>query len=317
MYDKAKLLYSESPVDLIVASSAYTPAFAKIAFNLSCEFNVPWVADFRDIHEQYPPLNLFKIKNIYNTAWNKIQIKRRNLIIKKASLCTVVSKLHNAILSKNHPNVKTIYNGYDDSVFFPRSEKKNGIFTICYGGRVYADNQFQNADMFFQALKLLHDKKTIDHECFQCAFYVDENSASLVKELSAKYGVFQYVKLHEQVSNQNFSRIASQCEILLVLNSPQASGVIGTKFYEYLGLRRPILVVESDLGEMSDILQSSKSGCAARDSDEAHSYINDKYQQWREFGFVANLDWDEKIQFYTRKNQSDIFAKELLHLVDK
>ena len=63
-----------------------------------------------------------------------------------------------------------------------------------------------------------------------------------------------------------------QCEadvlLLLQWNSPSEAGNIPGKLFEYLGARRPILVLGYDNGEMARIVRDRKAGFVSNDPAE-------------------------------------------------
>jgi len=316
MYEESCKMLSESKHDVIIASAAYTPVLARIARKCSEKFKIPWIADFRDLHEQHSPiLKTDSLRFKYRNFWKKKLIRRRNKIIKSASALTCVSIEHEQVLSKYHYNVKCIYNGYDKDLYFYKNAQKTEKYSIIYGGKVYQDLRFQDPTFLLQAVAELHQEGGIDKENFVLDFYLDEADKKYIRELAIRYSILDYVVLNDLVEVAQFSKNLASSSICLLLTSSISLGVLPTKLYEFMGSRRPVLVIPDDKGAVSRIVNSCGAGCCATDTQMVKEYIKATYLAWKNTGKVeCDSDHDAIVQ-YTRQNQSKLFYDIILEVI--
>jgi len=111
----------------IVLSSTYGLFPLNVAYKTARTLKIPWIADLRDIYEQYPIKGTF-LRMLYN----KIGLLRRNYLLRTASMITTVSKKHVEILTSYGLNACYIYNGADTDIFTPSSHHKFNEFRIVY-----------------------------------------------------------------------------------------------------------------------------------------------------------------------------------------
>ena len=80
-----------------------------------------------------------------------------------------------------------------------------------------------------------------------------------------------------------------------------------TKFFEALGVEKPILCVRSDEECLAQVIQETKSGLAATNVEEVKNFILHYYNQWQKQGYT-HIEIKGKEQF-TRQNQALQFEK--------
>ena len=80
-----------------------------------------------------------------------------------------------------------------------------------------------------------------------------------------------------------------------------------TKFFEALGVEKPILCVRSDEECLAQVIQETESGLAATNVEEVKNFILYYYNQWQKQGYT-HIKIKGKEQF-TRQNQAKQFEK--------
>ena len=75
-----------------------------------------------------------------------------------------------------------------------------------------------------------------------------------------------------------------------------------TKFFEALGMEKPILWIRSDEGYLAKTIQETKSGLAATRVEEVKDFILKAYAQWEQKGYT-HVEVQQKEQF-SRQNQA-------------
>jgi glycosyltransferase involved in cell wall biosynthesis len=305
MLTKALDLASTSNYNVIISSSAYSGMYHRVAFQTSKEFSIPWISDFRDIFEQYPPIKKNSIKNLYNICWRKLLIKRRNNVIKHANAITTVSESNVRVMEEINHNCFLIYNGYDADLFYPEDKRKTEKFQIIFGGKVYADKDYQDPEPFFAGISLFIKQNPSALGHFFVTFYCDEKSAEIIHSYASKYNVTHLVEFKFLQETKVYADIMRAANLAVLFANPLATGVIPTKFYEYAGSSLPILVIPSDGGEIASLVNELECGATASNANEVMHCINKYYANWN-----MNIQYfmnEDKIQRFTREKQSSLF----------
>jgi hypothetical protein len=84
-----------------------------------------------------------------------------------------------------------------------------------------------------------------------------------------------------------------------------------TKFFEALGVEKPILCVRSDEECLAQVIKETESGLAATCVDEVKKFILHYYDQWQKQGYT-HVNIKNKEQFSRQKQAlqfEDIFNK--------
>jgi glycosyltransferase involved in cell wall biosynthesis len=294
-------------IDIILCST-WTLFPLNIASKISKLYKIPWIADLRDIFEQYPVKSSF-IRELYYTICKY----KRNYYLKKANAITVVSKKHKEIFSNYELQSEVIYNGFDSDLFFPAKYHKLNKFKIVYTGLIQ-EKSIADISPFFSAIKKLYNNGYIDHQNCRIQFYSDIKTHKMVNDLAIKYNIINIIDVINYVSFLEIPKILDDASILLLLVPRKNMGIMTTKFYEYLGVGRPILCIWNDEGEVEEIINKSNAGIAAKTEEEIQLFIKIKYDEWLNTGYVDScINHDFTMQF-SRKNQAKQFT-DLFNLI--
>jgi glycosyltransferase involved in cell wall biosynthesis len=302
----------------ILVSVSWDLFVLEAGLTLSKKWGIPLLVDLRDIHEQKPcwiDLEDKSLKslflNYFNGRLQKTKIKLRNRVLQSARAVTSVSPFHVETLSKYNHDVNLIYNGFDPDLFYPQKPEKTDIFTILYPGLVFTEN-IQNPTLLFEAINRLDQEHIINLQSFRIRFYTPPSSRSELKSNKMFSTVEKYIDFFDYVGFQEVPRLLNNCSIALVLSNiadeQGPKGVLTTKFYDYVGIERPVLCVRSDEGILADTIRKANIGVAARTADEAYQFILEKWNEWKELGYTTvEVNRDFKQQF-SRKAQARQFA---------
>ena len=323
---KARKIIKTKKIDVILVSSFRTfPSLA--AKRLSQKFNIPLIVDLRDIFEQSSNNELISkrlsnnllINNLIADVIRKKLLRQRNKILKKADAVTTISEWHVQTLSKYNPNVKLIYNGFDSDLFFPQIIE-NKVFTIIFTGRLHSA-ELRNPTLLFETMSHLSKEKSLDVKKIRLQFYLmDEKSKEIIRSLAQKYAVADFVDVFDTVPSTEIPKILNHSSILLLLankstgeNAPK--GIMGTKIFEYLAVKKPILCVQNDEDCLEKTIKSANAGLAASDEAEVEAFIVEKFTQWQQNGYTQQSVNEEFVQQFSRKRQAEQFAELLGQLL--
>lgn len=283
------------------------------------KFQLPFIADLRDIVEQYASneyishsLNTFTwLDTAITKAFRYRLLKDRNKALRAAHCVTTVSPWHVKVLEQYNSNVKLIYNGYDPDLFYPQLIKTQR-FTITYTGRLLS-LATRNPGLLFDAIVKLAENKIIRPDTFRVVWYTDQESQSIIDQEALRKGVDSFMEYHDYVPASEIPLILNQSSILLSLaNKSDQTGPKGfmtTKFFESLAVEKPILCVRSDEACLAKAIKETNSGLAATNVNEVFDFLKHYYGEWQEKGYTSSSVNRNLLLNYSRKEQAKQFAR--------
>ncbi|GMQ26681.1 hypothetical protein Aoki45_33640 [Algoriphagus sp. oki45] len=275
----------------------------KLANSLNCRF----VVDFRDIFEQ----EIFEKRSFQENIHRRRMLRKRNMTANKADLITTVSRFHQNVLQKKF-GIKTavIYNGYDHEVFIPMNlPPKDSCFRISYLGRILSE-WYHNPQVLFQALNEIGKESKIGPDEFQINFYgADKNKLDhYLTEQNSKY-----VSFFPRVTSLEVPRIMNDSQVLLLITNKGRYGVMTTKFFEYVGVKKPVLCIPGDGSELQEMIESQNLGITLDSVHALKNYIYESVQAFQAGKWPVHISTQP--EFFTRQNQTQILADLLQDLV--
>ena len=316
LYHYAKQMVDITTFNLIFCSSYYYfPLYA--AQLLAQEYHIPLAIDLRDIAEQWGETAYFTRKltpfNKLNYWIGKIyehrQLRVRNRILSNANIVTSVSPWHQNVLAKYNANTHLIYNGYDANVFIPKDICCDHFY-ITYLGKFYS-TQLRDPRLLFEALQQLVQAKQIDAQTVRVRFHTDPKGMREIHELGKLYQITDMLDINGYIPRQDILPVMHSSSILLVLTTPSTPngthGIMGTKFFENIGVEKPILCVHSDEECLAHAIQKTHAGLAATNVEEVKAFILEKYQEWLQNGFTRQAVVNK--EQFSRQKQAQQFEQ--------
>lgn len=294
-------------IDAIYATS---PDFAQITVGmiLGAKLNVPVIVDFRDIPEQDHRQGFEQ--DLYHLRY----VVRRYWATKKAFCALAVSEPQKKILEKRLAiPVHCIPNGYDEEMFYSSDGQKSPIFKINYVGRIVSQ-WLRNPAVFFEAIDITINDAEVNAKEIEIRFVGVDHE--VLNPILSAYACKGYIKLEPAVEYGEVADLIRGSCINLVLTNEGRSGVMTTKFYEYLAVRRPIICVPDDRGGLSSIIKNSKCGLVSSNPVQVADYIKRLYLQWKNENGLLPVVESVGVEEYSRKNLSIILANLLDECVD-
>lgn len=249
--------------DLIYASAKPFTSLL-IARRLSDKYQIPWVAEFRDL---WVDNHFYEFSN-----WRK-RIERlvEGRVLSSACVAVTVSEpLTETLRKRISAPVATILNGFDPADYF---EVRDHIFpedklNIVYTGMVYSGKQDPSA--LFKALKRVHCADKVRVHFF--GRYLQD-----IEHLVRQHGVGHLVSISNAVPYSKAIQIQMQSDVLLLLlwNDQSQRGVYTGKLFEYFGVGHPILAIGSVAGVAGDLIHERNAGIVSNDPAEIASQIEE------------------------------------------
>lgn len=311
---KAEKIIAQTQISLILTST-FKIFPAPTACKLSKKYNIPFVADFRDIFEQSPNNELISKKITNNVCINRIVaniitkklLRQRSKILKQANAVTTISQWHKEFLSQFNPNTCLIYNGFDEDLFFPQAIE-NKQFCVTFTGRLHS-RELRNPELLFEAVAELAAQKMICKDIFRLQFYLmDENSKQIVQNCAGKYNILDFIDSFNMVSNSEIPEILNKSSVLLLLANNVSKGIVGTKIFEYLAVEKPILCVRNDEGVLQEIITQANAGIAASTVEKTKKFLLEKYVEWQQNRCTRQEINREYVSQFSRKRQAEEFV---------
>ena len=293
----------ENPVDIVV-STGPPHSMHLIALGLKKSLGVKWIADFRD-----PWTNIDFYKELMLSGWaDKKHKKLEQEVVKSADLClTIGYTMTEEFESLGANKVETVTNGFDQDDFPTTDLKLDDEFTISYIGTF---SPSRNQPTFWQALAEL---KT-EHEDFANAFklrtvgVVDYSVRSAISEagLEENWEEVAYVPHEELLNYQRASKVL----LVSINNTPNATGILPGKFFEYLASGRPILAIGPKKSDIGTVLDKTNAGFIV-DPDDLDGMKSVILSLFRNESNLVRIE--ESVQAFSRKQ----ITKQLVELLNR
>ncbi len=274
--------------------------------------SIYWIADFNNLHIE--PDN-------HPLVWPALQHKVNQWIVSRADMVTTVSAGLVPHLQKFNEHVVVLENSIDA---IPKIATKDRTvkdkFTISYTGSLYPK---QSMDTLLEVLNHLIQTAVIDPEKIQLQYAGTSNvlwnnlvNMHDLKHLNKDLGVLPLKEAQTVMKN-------SQLNLLLTWTTSGLDGIIPAKFYDYIAIGQPILLI---INGRKDPLWDNKfkalNGGFVSYEQEANraeliSFITKLYQNWeaqKPSGFkmkpkeVAKYFWQYQMPLFVEKLSKNNFS---------
>ena len=86
-----------------------------------------------------------------------------------------------------------------------------------------------------------------------------------------------------------------------------------TKFFEALGVEKPVLCVPSDEESLAEVIRQTNAGIAATDAEQVRTFIKEQYAAWQAKGYTRQAVNQEQKKRFTRQYQARQFEQIFIH----
>ena len=317
LYKGAKEYLKNNKVDVIIATGDPFILF-KYASKLSNEFNIPWIADYRDPWSH----NEEHRKTAIQKKWNTYVEKR---IVSTASHIRTVSKFVHSKIDTLIPNkpYSISPNGYDTVVIdeIKNIKQNEEEFSVSFVGTIY---NWHPIESFLRVANEFVSKHPTAKILFK--FY----GTNLTDELNRMVNeLFPNLKNHVVITpkiqnNELLAKLASD-NVMLLFNY---YSYMGTKIFDYLGIRRKMILCYEDDPEanelklkyysvdesgreskqlQADLINETNSGIIVRDSHHLLEVLEGLYKEFQSTGQIACDSIG--VEKYSRKIQVEKLAE--------
>lgn len=300
----SKLLENES-FDVMISSSSPVTCHL-IANKLKENYDIPWIADLRDLWTQNHYYLHSRIRKIID---KRLELK----VLSNADILTTVSPILVEKLKEIHKtkNIFSIPNGFNSKEINPGIPLTDKL-SIIYTGRLYQGKR--DPELLFKALNELNKEEKIDLNDFRLEFY--GKSQDWLKKDIENYNLEKIVRQNGVVSREDVIKKQWESQILLLLtwNNPAEKGVLTGKIFEYLAAKRPILSYGISEGIVKDLIEETNAGYHAKDLKDLKNILEKVYSQYKSNGKVEYYGFEDKINKCSHEEMAKKFV-EVLELI--
>ena len=287
----------KSNYDFIIVSGEPFELF-KIASKLSDKYKTPWIADYRDAwstnHSQnnlkHKKAELKTLQNVHSfITVSKEYSKRIQKLIKKQSII--------------------IENGFDKIVPTKIKENKKEEFNIYYSGTIY-DSPY--VDIFINSIEniLLNSNFKIIFHFIGIEFY-QNNGVKKILETTILYS--KNIKIYPRMEYSKLINELSEADALLgFIHGSQKDGIISSKHYDYLSLKKKIIYLETKFLQNKKYPHNFNWIKYAYNEQEFTNLILKAFNT--RFDTIDSEINEKKLLIYSRQNQSKKLANYLNEL---
>lgn len=257
-------------------------------------YEINWIADFRDPWTEIFYHNQFKILNCVKNKHKKLE----NKVIEHADL--IITTSYSSVKYFIELGVKkciTITNGFDSDIFNKSIKTKK--FTITYSGNL---DQHRNPKVLWQVILELVHTNILNVNNFKLNFFgkIDESIIKEIEFLNLK----QFLHFPGYLDYQNSLIECQNSDILLItnFNSEKYKGIIPGKLFDYLSTQNKILSFGPYYSDVERIIKITKSGIHVNYNQKCHvkNFVLNCFNEWKS-NLFNKINIEETMKFH-RKN---------------
>ncbi len=318
-FEAASKIVEEGEIDAIISSS-WPITCHTIAKDISDKYNIPWIADLRDLWNLNPYVSHTFIRDYFE---KRLELKT----FENTDVLTTTTDLAAKTLATLHPNnrIVPILSGYDEDDFkflesvlnedqgnglensskkdgsldydasnVESSSEKNGSLNhdasnvsaklkLIYAGSLYGGKR--DPTILFKAIRQLEDESKLDSSNISIEFYGDSGN---LEEIARKYSLLDIVNIGGKIPHEEVLKKQLNSDVLLLIswNNEKEKMFIPGKIYEYFALRKPVLSIGYKEGSLKDLIEDTNVGYHVSDLESAKEVLLDIYNEFLESGKV-------------------------------
>ncbi|HON51921.1 MAG TPA: glycosyltransferase [Bacteroidales bacterium] len=298
IYKAAQEYLKNNNVDCILTSGEPFILF-RYAHLLSKEFKTPWIADYRDPWTQDKKRSYDTISRLLNMFWEK-------RFVKSASIITTVTPFFKEKIQTLFPNKRfeIIPNGYNPTSTSKVSNipQNSDVLRISFVGTIYKWHPIESVLRVFQTF--IHSQSTPPR--IELRFYGINNAEEYRNLILLRFNsLAKYVSIIPKIQNEQLMEYLAKDNVFLLFNYYSYTG---TKIYDYIALKRLILLCYTDDSEgnelkekyynideensdfqqvQAEIITQTNSGIIVKDSTQLLHTFSELYSEFIQNGSIS------------------------------
>ena len=298
-FEEISKIIEEEDIYAIISSS-WPITCHTIAKDISDKYNIPWIADLRDLWNLNPYVSHTFIRDYFEMRLEKRTFENTDVL-------TTTTALAAETLSTIHPDnrIVPVLSGYDEDDFkfldSVLNEKENsnsnvnpevdsdmfnsddGKLKFIYAGSLYGGKR--DPTILFKAIRQLEDESKLDSSKLSIEFYGDSGN---LEEIAREYSLSSVIKIGGKIPHEEVLKKQLNSDVLLLIswNSEKEKMFIPGKIYEYFALRKPVLSIGYKEGSLKDLIEETKVGYHVSDLESTKEVLLTIYNEFLDSGKV-------------------------------
>lgn len=317
LYYAAKTYLKNNQVDAIIATGDPFVLFS-FASKLSEEFGIPWLADYRDPwSKNIDKKSNFSLKN-FNTHFEK------KLLSTSSGVITVSEFLKHDIVSLgiNKP-FHILPNGYDHELIekTAKIEQSHDSLNIAFVGTIYEWHPWES--FIEQFSDYIENNEGVEIKLNFYGINILKEVVDFTQHFPSK--TQEAIVIFSKMPNAELLEKIADGNVMLLFND---HSILGTKIFDYLGVRRKIILCYSNDNEanalkdkyfridavegisqtlQADLIEETTSGIVVKDSKHLLQVLDDL---WKEFSVSQKIECNPVgVERFSRKEQTEKLAE--------
>lgn len=291
-----------NPVDIVITTGP-PHSLHLIGKQLKEQFNIPWIADFRD---PWTTIGYHKKLKLTASAAQKHKTLEKEVLNEADRILVTSPSTKKDFEQITQQPIDVITNGYD----IERIEKKplDKKFTIAHIGSLLSD---RNPRVLWKALAELIKNNPDFKQDFELKL-AGKVSTQILNALD-EFKLSPYVNNMGYISHQQAitEQRTSQVLLLLEIDSEETRAIIPGKLFEYMAAERPILAIGPEKSDVEALIKQTNTGqyFCYDEKDRIADCIEKMYQQYSENKLKS---YGIGLQYFSRKRLTQKLA-EIIH----
>jgi hypothetical protein len=288
-------LISSLQIDYLMVSIPPLNAL-RLSSELSKKYNLKLFVDVRD-YENFNVLNknlklgiLFNVKHWFNLHHSIKWFNQASLIF------TITPPMTEFIKARTKQKVITVMNGFQERLLSV-NEKECQNFSITLIGSLY---DIPELDELLSGFKMLFSNAYAKGITVR---FIGSNTSNKIESKIREAIPPSNLVMAKRMPQEEAQLEAARSQLLLVLGFKNMKGVLGTKGFEYMGLRKTILQMPADNDLMQQIILECNAGYCPNTPEEFTRTIKNCFTEWQQTGNLKYNGNIELIKKYAREEQ--------------
>jgi len=249
----------------------------KSSYLLAKKYNAKLIIDYRD------PWNLgyqlLETNSYIHFFKKKLTISSELKYLKYAEHITTVSDTLKSFFPSNfHHKITVIENGSNFEISDTDYNFDFKSFNITYTGTLY-DDQLKDHS-FFMAFSDFIKENLISHDVLKLQFIGSKKNVSLI-EIIKKYELESYTNVTSRLNLMKLKKILQETWLFLHLKYGDRRGIITSKNADYILFNKPILLPNTDHGDIAASILKNKAGYVCNGKiDDIKEVLKTEFQKF-------------------------------------
>lgn len=294
---KAEQLIKERGITkMIISGNPFDQFF--FGYLLNKRTGVKWIADYRD---DWNTSELFHNVGFSVKIRSRWSTRSEKKWVSTASLITSVSPFYTEKISRfTGVQGETIFNGFDLPDKLPDLKPDKNTFIITYNGSLYASQQIEP---FLQIVRELIEK-TADLKIllkFPGLAFDPKQKRRVLKYFS---DLEDHLLITERIPRDEVLQLQMTSDVLLMLSHAGLKGIPSSKLYEYISLKKPVLLFPNDHDIIEETLNDTGLGVFCENEVELRSKLEALIHLKQQDRPLIEIPNERNISKYSRKEQT-------------